>query len=60
MKYSEDMSSVCSVNTRRERDLLQRISENTQIAKNSLFAWDLGEKFRIVLYLIKVPSVNNR
>lgn len=57
MKYSVDMSSVCSVNIKQERDLFQRISENTQISKSSLVAWELSEKLRIVLQLIKVHSV---
>lgn len=57
MKYSVDMSSVCSVNIKQERDLFQRISENTQISKSSLVAWELSEKLRIVLQLTKVHSV---
>lgn len=57
MKFSVDMSSVCPVNIKQERDLFQRISENTQISKSSLVAWELSEKLRIVLQLIKVHSV---
>lgn len=56
MKHSIDMNFVCSVNMRQERDLFQRINENTQISNSSLVAWDLSEKLRIVLQLIKVHS----